>query len=77
MFQEICIKQKKNFNNDPKLRKPMEAKILEDLRDRANNGSIRLLGYRRYPKIMAHRLYTECCTHGDLYRLIKRYRSKK
>ncbi|KAL8875698.1 MAG: hypothetical protein Q9198_005975, partial [Flavoplaca austrocitrina] len=73
---EVCIKQKKDLNNDPKLRKPMDVKILEDLRDRANNGSTRLRAYRRYPKIMAHRLYVDFCRHGDLYWLIKRYRHK-
>ncbi|KAL8977578.1 MAG: hypothetical protein Q9205_006646, partial [Flavoplaca limonia] len=74
---EVCIKQKKNLNNDPKLRKPMDVKILEDLRDRANNGSTRLRAYRRYPEIIAHRLYMDFCRHGDLYWLIQRYRHKK
>ncbi|KAL8645090.1 MAG: hypothetical protein Q9226_007459, partial [Calogaya cf. arnoldii] len=73
----ICIKQKNNFRNDPKLRKPTEVTVLEDLRDRPKNGSIVLLKYRRYPKIMAHRLYMEFCEHSDLYYLISRYRRRK
>ncbi|KAL8849600.1 MAG: hypothetical protein Q9221_005428 [Calogaya cf. arnoldii] len=73
----ICIKQKNNYRKDHKLRKPTEVTVLEDLRDRPENGSVRLLGYRRYPKIMAHRLYMEFCEHGNLYHLIHRYRRRK
>ncbi|KAL8672009.1 MAG: hypothetical protein Q9168_003514 [Polycauliona sp. 1 TL-2023] len=79
IIDQICIKQIGNaqLQNDPQLRKPIEAKIMEDLRDRPNNGSVRLLGYRRYPKILAHRLYMEFCRHGEIYRLIKNYRKQK
>ncbi|KAL8774081.1 MAG: hypothetical protein Q9209_001189 [Squamulea sp. 1 TL-2023] len=76
VINHICIKQRKNLH-DHRLRKPAEAKIMEDLRDRPNNGSVRLIGYRRYPKIMAHRLYMEFCQYGDLESLIIRYRRKK
>ncbi|KAI4234091.1 MAG: hypothetical protein LQ349_003995 [Xanthoria aureola] len=76
IIDQICIKQI-GEGGDPKLRKALEARVMQDLGKWPNNGSVRLRGYRRYPKIMAHRLYMEYCQHGDLRRLIASYRKKK
>ncbi|KAL8676114.1 MAG: hypothetical protein Q9186_007337 [Xanthomendoza sp. 1 TL-2023] len=76
VVDKIVIKQKGD-GGDRKLRKPAEVVIMEDLKEYPNNGIVRLVGYRRYPEIMAHRLYLEYCQHGDLEDLIDRYREKK
>lgn len=47
---------------------------MEDLQDSANNGTVQLRGYRRYPRSRAHRIYMEYCEHGSLEQLIGRYR---
>ncbi|KAL8733025.1 MAG: hypothetical protein Q9166_002423 [cf. Caloplaca sp. 2 TL-2023] len=76
VIDQIVIKQKIG-RLDYKLRKPAEVKIMEDLCERPRNGIVRLRGYRRYPKLRAHRLYLDFCKHGDLVDLLNVYRSQR
>ncbi|KAL8708182.1 MAG: hypothetical protein Q9225_007644 [Loekoesia sp. 1 TL-2023] len=77
VIDQVCIKQTKaQYLRDYNWRKPSEVKVMEDLRDKPNNGTVQLRGYRRYPRSKAHRIYLEYCEHGNLESLIAKYRRK-
>ncbi|KAL8965498.1 MAG: hypothetical protein Q9197_006487 [Variospora fuerteventurae] len=77
IVDQICIKE---IGEDHYLpynpNKPLEAVIMEDLRDEPKNGIVRIRGYRRYPRRKVHRIYMEYCEHGSLQRLISAYQAK-
>ncbi|KAL9578433.1 MAG: hypothetical protein Q9203_007101, partial [Teloschistes exilis] len=81
VVDQVCIKQLKKIkdgNVSPEdFEKPFEVDIMEDIGQWKNVNIIQLRGYRRYPKSRAHRLYLEYCKHGDLGRLITKYRKRK
>lgn len=81
VIDQICIKQIKAKDYDwmveVDFEKPQEVKVLEDIGQWKSVNIIQLRGYRRYPMSRVHRLYLEYCQHGDLGRLITKYRLKK
>ncbi|KAL8932786.1 MAG: hypothetical protein Q9216_006677 [Gyalolechia sp. 2 TL-2023] len=78
VVDRVCIKQiQERTYSKYDWNKPFEVQVMEDLQDEENNGTVQLRGYSRYPRSRAHRIYMEYCEHGDLERLISRYRSKR
>ncbi|KAL8932344.1 MAG: hypothetical protein Q9211_006369, partial [Gyalolechia sp. 1 TL-2023] len=78
VLDRVCIKQTQAPTfSEYNWHKPSEVEVMEDLQDTANNGTVQLRAYRRYPMARAHRIYMEYCEHGDLEKLISRYRSKR
>jgi len=61
-----------NYKWDPKV--PNEVRIMKLLNKTHCRGMVRLRAYRRYCHKKVHRLYLRYCPHGDLRRLIDRYR---
>lgn len=73
--QEIVIKQLLgglNYKWNPMV--PNEVRIMKLMNKTHCRGVVRLRAYRRYCHKKVHRLYLRYCPHGDLRRLIERYR---
>ncbi|KAL8824454.1 MAG: hypothetical protein Q9170_008146, partial [Blastenia crenularia] len=79
VLDRVCIKQTKAATlSKYDWEMPQEVAIMSNLLDDGkNNGILQLRSYKRYPRSQAHRLYLEYCEHGDLEKLIAKYRARK
>lgn len=73
--EEMVIKQMTGGSRNKWKRKmPDEVKIMKKMNKTNCPGVVCLKTYKRYLHARVHRVYMEYCPHGDLKRLVDRYR---